>query len=325
MDPQLIAGNLLNPPILFFFLGVAAALVRSNLEIPQTVARILSLYLLLAIGFRGGVELRAGGFSGEVLIALLLAVGMAVVVPIYSFAILRLRLDVFNSAALAATYGSISAVTFITAASFLAQQQIPFGGHMVAAMALMESPAVVVGVVLARFFGRRPDGTARRIAWPELLRDSFLNGSVFLLIGSMVIGGLAGEAGAEAMRPLTEDLFKGLLAFFLLDMGIIAAGRARELRSSGAFLLGFAILVPLFNAGVGLGLAKLAGMGEGDALMFTILCASASYIAVPAAVRIAIPEANPTLYISTALAVTFPFNIVVGIPLYMGLIRAWWG
>jgi uncharacterized protein len=324
MDPQLIAGNLLNPPILFFFLGVLAALVRSNLEIPQTVARILSLYLLLAIGFRGGVELRAGGFSSEVLIALLLAVGMAVVVPVYTFAILRLRLDVFNSAALAATYGSISAVTFITAASFLAQQGIVFGGHMVAAMALMESPAVVVGVVLARYFGRSTDGTARRIAWPELLRDSFLNGSVFLLIGSMFIGGLAGEAGAEAMRPLTDDLFKGLLAFFLLDMGIIAARRARELRSSGAFLLGFAILVPLFNAAVGLALAKLAGMGEGDALMFTILCASASYIAVPAAVRIAIPEANPTLYISTALAVTFPFNIVIGIPLYMGLIRAWW-
>jgi uncharacterized protein len=324
MDPQLIAGNLLNPPILFFFLGVLAALVRSNLEIPQTVARILSLYLLLAIGFRGGVELRAGGFSGEVLVALLLAVGMAVVVPLYAFAILRLRLDVFNSAALAATYGSISAVTFITAASFLAQQGIGFGGHMVAAMALMESPAVVVGVVLARYFGRRPDETRRRIAWPELLRDSFLNGSVFLLIGSMFVGGLAGEAGAEAMRPLTDDLFKGLLAFFLLDMGIIAAGRARELRRSGAFLLGFAILVPLFNAAVGLGLAKLAGMGEGDALMFTILCASASYIAVPAAVRIAIPEANPTLYISTALAVTFPFNIVIGIPLYMGLIRAWW-
>jgi uncharacterized protein len=324
MDPQLIAGNLLNPPILFFFLGVLAALVRSNLEIPQTVARILSLYLLLAIGFRGGVELRAGGFSSEVLIALLLAVGMAVVVPVYTFAILRLRLDVFNSAALAATYGSISAVTFITAASFLAQQGIVFGGHMVAAMALMESPAVVVGVVLARYFGRSTDGPARRIAWPELLRDSFLNGSVFLLIGSMFIGGLAGEAGAEAMRPLTDDLFKGLLAFFLLDMGIIAARRARELRSSGAFLLGFAILVPLFNAAVGLALAKLAGMGEGDALMFTILCASASYIAVPAAVRIAIPEANPTLYISTALAVTFPFNIVIGIPLYMGLIRAWW-
>ncbi|HVT42942.1 MAG TPA: sodium-dependent bicarbonate transport family permease, partial [Thermoanaerobaculia bacterium] len=219
----------------------------------------------------------------------------------------------------------ISAVTFITAASFLAQQQIPFGGHMVAAMALMESPAVVVGVVLARYFGGRPDETARRIAWPELLRDSFLNGSVFLLIGSMFVGGLAGEAGNEAMRPLTEDLFKGLLAFFLLDMGIIAAGRARALRRSGAFLLAFAIVVPLFNAGVGLGLAKLAGMGEGDALMFTILCASASYIAVPAAVRIAIPEANPTLYISTALAVTFPFNIVIGIPLYMGLIRAWWG
>lgn len=324
MDPQLIAGNLLNPPILFFFLGVLAALVRSNLEIPQTVARILSLYLLLAIGFRGGVELRAGGFSGEVLIALFLAVGMAVVVPVYTFAILRLRLDVFNSAALAATYGSISAVTFITAASFLAQQGIGFGGHMVAAMALMESPAVVVGVVLARYFGRPRDGTARRIVWPELLRDSFLNGSVFLLIGSMFVGGLAGEAGAEAMSPLTEDLFKGLLAFFLLDMGIIAARRARELRSSGAFLLGFAILVPLFNAAVGLALAKLAGMGEGDALMFTILCASASYIAVPAAVRIAIPEANPTLYISTALAVTFPFNIVIGIPLYMGLIRAWW-
>jgi uncharacterized protein len=324
MDPQLIAGNLLNPPILFFFLGVLAALVRSDLEIPQTVSRILSLYLLLAIGFRGGVELREGGLDGEVLLALLLAVLMAVVVPLYCFAILRLRLDVFNSAALAATYGSISAVTFITAASFLAQQEIAFGGHMVAAMALMESPAVIVGVVLARYFGRRSDDTTRRIVWPELLRDSFLNGSVFLLIGSMVVGGLAAEGGAEAMRPLTEDLFKGLLAFFLLDMGIIAARRARELRSSGAFLLGFAILVPLFNAAVGLGLAKLAGMGEGDALMFTILCASASYIAVPAAVRIAIPEANPTLYISTALAVTFPFNIVIGIPLYMGLIRAWW-
>jgi uncharacterized protein len=324
MDPALVVSNLLNPPILFFFLGVAAALLRSDLEIPAPIARFLSLYLLLAIGFHGGVELTRRGLDTTVTLTLIAAVLMALAVPLYTFFILRRRVDVYDAAAIAATYGSISAVTFITAASFLTAQGIPYGGHMVAAMALMESPAIVVGVILVRLYRPAEGDRQFDVSWSALGRDAFLNASVYILLGSLLIGALTGERGYQVMSPLVGDLFQPVLALFLLDLGIVAAGRLSDLRKSGAFLLGFAIIVPVVNALIGIVLARLIGLAEGDALMFAILCAGASYIAVPAAIRIAVPEARPTVYVPMALAVTFPFNIIIGIPLYMAIIRQWW-
>ena len=249
---------------------------------------------------------------------------MSLLVPVYSFLLLKLRFDGFNAAAIAATYGSISAVTFITADGFLETQKLPFDGFMVAALALMESPAIIVGLLLVKLASpqRRPD--AKEMRWQELLREAFLNSSVLLLVGSLVIGLLVAAyspASVAKMLPFSEQLFYGALSFFLLDMGIVAAQRIRDLREAGAFLVGFSIVMPLFNSLVGVLISKGLGLEPGNALLFVVLCASASYIAVPAAMRMTVPEANPSLYISMALGVTFPFNIIVGIPLYMSLVN----
>jgi hypothetical protein len=246
---------------------------------------------------------------------------MACVVPIYTFFILKWKLDTYDAAAIAATYGSISAVTFITASAFLTELGIAFDGYMVAALALMESPAIIVGLILVNIFA--VDGK-RDLSWPEVLQEAFLNSSVFLLVGSLLIGVLTGEHGWKVLEPFTQGLFYGVLTFFLLDMGLVAARRIKDLQKTGVFLILFAILIPILNAGIGLAIAKLIGMPRGDSLLFAVLCASASYIAVPAAMRMTVPEANPSLYVSTALAVTFPFNIIVGIPLYLYGINLFW-
>ncbi len=323
MDLSLIVSNFLNPPVLFFFLGMLAIFVKSDLEIPAPIPKLFSLYLLLAIGFKGGVELARSGISQAVVLTMLAAVLMACIVPFYTFFILRTKLDAYNAAAIAATYGSISAVTFITANSFLEQLHIASDGYMVAALALMESPAIIVGLILVNLFSDRKDDN-QGINWSEVLQEAFLNGSVLLLVGSVLIGTLTGEHGWKVLSPFTQDMFYGVLTFFLLDMGLVAARRIRELRRTGKFLIAFAILVPIMNAFVGILLAKLIHMPPGDALLFSVLCASASYIAVPAAMRMTVPEANPSLYISTALAVTFPFNISFGIPLYEYVISLLW-
>lgn len=320
MTPALVLDNLLSPPILFFVLGVVAVLVRSDLEVPQPIGRFLSLYLLFAIGVHGGHALHGSGISASVLLSLGASVLMALVVPLYVFFLLRLKLGVHDAAALAATYGSVSAVTFITAGAYLRAAGLEFGGHMVAALALMESPAIVVGVLLVRTFG----GGDSRVGIGHLVREALVNGSVLLILGSLAIGYVSGDDGWEAVAPFADGIFKGMLSFFLLDMGLVAARRLGDLRSAGWWLPAFGVGVPLLNAALGIGLAALLGLTVGDALMFTVLCASASYIAVPAAVRMAIPEANPTLYVSMALAVTFPFNIVIGLPLYLLAIRALW-
>ncbi|NDG74192.1 MAG: sodium-dependent bicarbonate transport family permease [Synechococcaceae bacterium WB8_1B_136] len=326
METSLVLQNLLTPPVLFFFLGVIAVLVGSDLEIPAPLPKLFSLYLLLAIGFKGGLELAHSGLGGQVLPTLGAAVLMSLLVPVYSFAMLRLKLDGFNAAAIAATYGSISAVTFITAESFLENQNQHFDGFMVAALALMESPAIIVGLLLVRLAApqqqQRPG--AKGMQWGTVLNEAFLNSSVFLLVGSLLIGVLVSAYSphsAEKMLPFTDKLFYGALSFFLLDMGIVAAQRINDLRRAGAFLIGFSVLMPLLNALIGALIARGLGLSPGDALLFVVLCASASYIAVPAAMRMTVPEANPSLYISTALGVTFPFNIIVGIPLYMALVN----
>ena len=322
MDLNLIVSNILNPPVLFFFLGMVAVLVKSDLEIPSPLPKLFSLYLLISIGFKGGVELVKSGLNREVIFIILAAITMACVVPIYSFFLLRIKLDLYNAAAIAATYGSISAVTFITAGSFLQQLDITYGGYMVAALALMESPAIIVGLILVKI--STSEQSDREFSWSEVLREAFLNSSVFLLVGSLIIGLLTGEHGWEVLSPFTQQMFYGVLTFFLLDMGLVAAKRIKDLQATGFFLIGFAVLMPIFNAAIGIGLAKIIGMSQGDALLFAVLCASASYIAVPAAMRMTVPEANPSLYISSALAVTFPFNIIVGIPLYLYVINLFW-
>ena len=324
MDSSLVLQNLLTPPVLFFFLGVIAVLVRSDLEIPAPLPKLFSLYLLLAIGFKGGLELQHSGIDGPVLPTIAAAVLMSLAVPLLSFAVLRLKLDPFNAAAIAATYGSISAVTFITAESFLETQKLPHDGFMVAALALMESPAIIVGLLLVKLASNQDRPNNGRMRWGAVLHEAMLNGSVYLLVGSLVIGYLsAGNSpqSVEKMLPFTDKLFYGALSFFLLDMGIVAAQRLGDLRRAGSFLIAFSVLMPLFNALVGALIARGLGLEAGNALLFVVLCASASYIAVPAAMRMTVPEANPSYYISTALGLTFPFNIIVGIPLYMALVN----
>jgi hypothetical protein len=353
MDGSLILFNLLNPPVLFFFLGMIAVFTKSDLEIPAPLPKLFSLYLLISIGFKGGHELANSGIDLKIAIALLASVVMACVVPIYTFFILKTKLDSYNAAAIAATYGSISAVTFITASSFLEKLQIPYGGHMVAALALMESPAIVVGIILVKRFAPQPEfesksspeeqyqyssvatpsvgaSTSQKVkieqeqsdfSWGEVLREAFLNASVFLLIGSLIIGILTGEEGWIKLEPFTQGIFYGALTFFLLDMGLVAAKKIKDLSKTGVFLIGFSVFVPIVNALIGIGIAKVLGFEQGDALLFAVLCASASYIAVPAAMRMTVPEANPSLYVSMALALTFPFNIIVGIPLYLEIIK----
>lgn len=320
MNPEIIISNLTNPTLLFFVLGIVAALVRSDLEIPPQISKFLSLYLLFSIGFKGGMELSHSGLTREVLVTLGLSVVLAVAVPFYTYFILRRKLDVYNAGALAATYGSVSAVTFITASSFLSDKQIEFGGHMVASMALMEAPAIIIGVILIRIFSK--DGPAQtNHGIGHILKEAFSNGSVLMILGSLVIGIVSDEKQAEGIKPFTSDIFKGFLAVFLLDMGIIAARRFRSFGKAGWFLPLFGIFIPLLNACLAIFMAHGLGITDGNAFLLAILASSASYIAVPAALRLAIPEADPGIYIPMALAITFPFNIVVGIPVYFYLLQ----
>ena len=321
MNADLILSNILNPPVLFFFLGMIAYGLKSDLEVPHPLPKLFSLYLLLSIGFKGGVELNHSGLTSQVIFTLGAAIMMSVLVPLAAFFILKRKMDVPNAAAVAAAYGSVSAVTFIAAVSFLGQLGISFSGHMVAAMALMESPAIIVGITLARLLGPQRQG---RFQWKPLLHDAFCNGSVLLLMGSLLIGILTGAKGGESLAPFTNDLFKGMLCLFLLDMGLASGRQLGGIRKLGALPVGFATLVPFVNALLGIGLAWGIGLDRGDALLFAVLCASASYIAVPAAMRLALPEANPGLYVTMALALTFPFNIVLGLPCYMAIISKLW-
>lgn len=321
---------MLNPPVLFFFLGMLAVFLKSDLAIPQPLPKLFSLFLLISIGLHGGYELSKSGFDSTVFIALFLAVLMASIVPIYSYFILRIKLDTYNAVAVSATYGSISAVTFITGITYLETIGIDYGGYMVAAMTLMESPAIIIGLVMAAIFAKpateegQPEAEKEKTDWGEILREAFLNPSVFLLMGALIIGIVTGEKGWTSMEPLFGDLFKGILAFFLLDMGLVAAKRIYELKKLGVFLIGFGVFMPIVNAMVSMVLAYTFGLSKGDAFLLALLAASASYIAVPAAMRLSVPQASPSIYLPLSLAVTFPFNISLGIPLYYYLINMFW-
>ncbi|MFM2074996.1 MAG: hypothetical protein RJB34_1301 [Pseudomonadota bacterium] len=320
-------SNLLDPAILFFVFGVFAGLVRSNLEIPAPISRFLSMYLLMALGLKGGFALAASGITGEVATTLLLAVALAIIVPTLSLPLLRRWLNGYDAAALCATYGSVSAVTFITTIQFLENQGIAYGGHMAAAMALMESPAIIMAVVMANAARRHEHATAGSglpvpsVSMGKILHESFTDGTQLLLLGAMLIGWLTGVAGEAVMAPFSVDLFKGMLAFFLLDMGLMAARNMGELKHTSPWLLAYAVVAPLVHAGMALGLAVLFGIQLGNAALLMVLAASASYIAVPAVLRYAIPEARPSLYFGMSLGLTFPFNLMVGIPLYVSAAR----
>lgn len=319
MDLHLLFDNLSNPALLFFFLGIIAVQLKSDLKIPENSSKFISLYLLLAIGFKGGQELSHSEFDMEIVWSLLFGVLLAVVVPIYAYFILRRKMNVYNSGAIAAAYGSVSAVTFVTAISFLELEQMDFSGHMVAVMALMEAPSIMVGLLLISMYNK--DSTDK-VPTKTVLHHALTNGSVLLIIGSLVIGLLASEAQAEGIKPFTTDLFKGFLAVFLLDMGITSGKKLSTFLKKGWFAVAFAIVIPIFN---GIVVAIVSGWfvtETGDRLLFTILAASASYIAVPAAMKLAAPQANPSLYIPMALAVTFPFNITLGMPMYLYIINA---
>ncbi len=322
MNSEIIIGNLFQPVILFFFLGLLASVLKSDLEIPQPLPKLFSLYLLIAIGLHGGYEISKSGIDYYVLKTLMAAMSLAFIVPIYAFFILLRKVDVYNAAGIAATYGSISAVTFITATNFLQTLNTEYGGHMVASMALMESPAIVIGLVLASLFSKNNSGV--QLEFRELAKESLLNGSVFLLMGSLFIGFVTKENGWKAMEPVYGDLFKGLLAFFLLDMGLVTGKRLYEIKRVGSFLAIFGIIFPIFNAIIAIIIARLLLLTKGDAFLLSVLAASASYIAVPASLRISLPEASPGLYVTMSLAVTFPFNIIFGIPLYYYVVNSLW-
>ena len=309
-------NNFLDPAILFFIFGAFAGLVKSNLEIPQPIARFLSLYLLMALGLKGGFALQKSGFTLEIGLALGLAIFLATVIPLIGYTILRTRLNNYDSAAIAATYGSVSAVTFITATQFLGQQGIAYGGHMAAAMALMESPAIILAIVLANKARAASTGKTETIGLPKILHESFTDGAQLLLLGSMAVGLVSGDDGQRIMAPFSIDLFKGMLAFFLLDMGLMAAKNFGGIKGKPKIVLVYALIAPLLHAGLALLLCSVLGLSLGDTILLMVLAASASYIAVPAVLRHALPEVNPGLYMGMSLGITFPFNIILGIPLY---------
>lgn len=322
--------NHLDPAILFFVFGIVAGSLKSNLEIPPQISRFLSLYLLMALGLKGGFALAQSGMTAEVLISLGAALGMAILVPVLGYLTLRRFLNGFDAAAIAATYGSVSAVTFITAVQYLDTHGISFGGHMAAAMALMESPAIVLAVVLAnrarqQSVSNTGPGTSTTGNAPlgRILHEALTDGAQLLLLGAMLIGVLTGDSGQAAMKPFSVDLFKGMLAFFLLDMGLLAARNMGKLKGQSVWLLVYAIAGPLVHAGIALALGWTLGMSAGNVALLMVLAASASYIAVPAVIRHAIPEANPSLYFGMSLGLTFPFNILVGIPLYVHAAQHW--
>jgi hypothetical protein len=323
--------SFLDPAILFFVFGILAGSLKSNLEIPQQISRFLSLYLLMALGLKGGFALAQSGLTHEVLIDLSAALGMAVLVPVLGYLVLRRFLNGFDAAAIAATYGSVSAVTFITAVQYLDNQGIAFGGHMAAAMALMESPAILLAVILANHARQKtaPAGGGPGAAGSgnaplgRILHEALTDGAQLLLMGAMVIGLLTGDSGKDAMKPFSVDLFKGMLAFFLLDMGLLAARNMGKLKGQSVWLLLYALAGPLLHAIIALVLGKALGISAGNVALLMVLAASASYIAVPAVIRHAIPEANPTLYFGMSLGLTFPFNILLGIPLYVHIAQRW--
>ena len=318
MNFNLLLENLTNPALLFFVLGVIAVYLKSDLEIPENSSKFISLYLLFAIGFKGGQELAHEAFTIEIGWSMLFGIFIALIIPIYTFFILKRKLNVFDSGAIAAAYGSVSAVTFVTAVSYLESQQLSLHGHMVAIMALMESPAIIVGLLLISIFNKDETEVIKK---STAIKHSFTNGSVLLILGSLIIGYLASDKQAEGIKPFTNDLFKGFLAIFLLDMGVTSGRKLKAFFSFGWFPIIFAILIPLINGSIIAILSSYVTQDITNRFIFAVLAASASYIAVPAAMKISVPKANLGLFLPMALAVTFPVNITIGMPIYFLIVQ----
>ena len=313
MDYRLLIENLTNPALLFFVLGILAVRLKSDLSIPSNSAKFISLYLLFSIGFKGGQELAHSTLSMEIFWSVVFGLLAASIIPLYTFFILKRRLSIVDSGAIAAAYGSVSAVTFVTAITFLESHQVVAGGHMVAVMALMEVPAIVIGVMLIRIYSK---GSRKEGGFGKIFHHSLTNGSVLLIIGSLIIGYLASEEQAMGIKPFTTDLFKGFMAIFLLDMGIESGRKLSDFIKTGWFTLVFALVVPLFNGCAVAWLSHALIVEPGDRFLIAVLASSASYIAVPAAMRIAAPDANKGIFVPMALAVTFPMNITIGLPVF---------
>jgi len=322
---NILTANLLSPIVLFFVLGLAAAIARSDLNIPEPFAKALSLYLMLAIGFKGGAEVARAGLDSALLLLILAGIALSFVIPAIAFSILRVAspLQRIDAAAVAAHYGSISIVTFIAASEFLQSQAIAFEGYLVAVAAAMEAPAILTGIWLAQRGRKANSDTQGRERRMPSMREILFNGSIVMLVGAFIIGWITGDEGLETMAPFVVDPFKGVLALFLLDMGLIAGrGLRSSLRMMGLRTILFGIYMPLISAVIATGVVMLLDLSTGSGALLITLAASASYIAVPAAMRIALPEAKPAIYATMSLGITFPFNLAIGIPLYAALAAA---
>ncbi len=304
----------MDPVVLFFLLGLIARIAKSDLRLPEAIYEALAIYLLLAIGLKGGVQLAQQPLAA-VLPQAVAAIALGAAIPLLLFPLLRMQLARPDAASIAAHYGSVSVVTFAVAGNFLAARSIDAESYMPLIVALMEAPGIVVGIVLARA------GASQRVAWGALAHEVIFGKSVLLLLGGLIIGAAVGPEGIEPIAPLFTDLFKGVLALFLLEMGLVAGGRIGDLKRAGPFLLAFGIGAPLLLGALGALVGHAIGLSVGGTALLATLAASASYIAAPTAMRIAVPEANPALSIGVALGITFPFNIFVGIPLYLQYAR----
>jgi len=352
------ASNLLSPPVLFFVVGLAAVAVKSDLALPEPFKKVLGYYLLFSIGFKGGAMLRESGVSNQGLMAMAIAVGLSAVTPLWLFPLLRKRLGGATAGGVAAAYGSVSAVTFMAAITMLRDQGVEYGGHMVAAMALMEFPSLIVGVLLGRMGmareGRPPVGATAAASAPdeaglrgvgltvdaseaavhaaareahgsrgpglgEAIREAASSGPIVLLIGSMLVGGITTDEGRRITSPMWSELFSGLLCFYLLDLGMVAGRGIRDIVRAGVAAVVVGLLFPPVNAALALLICKGVGLDRGDTFLMMVMAGSASYIAAPAALRIALPEARAGVYVPMALSLTFPLNIIVGLPVYWKL------
>lgn len=337
---ELFQANLLSPAVLCFTLGVFAVMVRSDMRVPEQIFSALSMYLMFSIGLRGGAELAHASLAMS-LGPIMAALALSAAIPLWSYAGLRRfgGLSVPDAAAIAAHYGSVSAVTFAAVTAMLDRQAVPYEGYAATLLAVMEVPAIVIAIGLARL--ARTDSTEQvvtsggammlgaptlvRVGPSSILAEVLSSKSVLLLVGGLAIGALVGPAGVVKVKPFFVDLFQGALCLFLLELGRVAASRAGEFRKAGFALVGFALLAPVFHGMLGLVLAQAVGLSLGGAVVLATLAASASYIAAPAAVQLALPEANPSLYLTCSLAITFPFNIVLGLPLYQAAAQALYG
>lgn len=317
MDHDVLA-ILLNPGILFFLLGVVAKLLHSNLEIPEPILKFVSLYLMLSIGFKGGVSLYHAPLFGDGVAIIAFVLLMSALVPAVTFVALRRRFGAADAAAIGATFGSNSTLTYITAVGFLTSIGVAFGGYMTVALVVMETPAIILSILLARAFGKRARGPARLGA---VLRSALTDGTVIVLVGSLVIGYLLVALGEEA-SPLAAfisgDMFTGLLIFFLMYMGLQVGAQLRGMRGFPPLLVVYALAVPMVNGALAFGFSRAMGLQPGDAYLLILLCASASYIVAPVMLREGLPEADPARYLTMSMAIAFPFNIIVGIPVW------WW-